>query len=242
MKNYWLLLKADLKRLYQMRVFMLVVIVSFVLGVATGLFPFLNPANALYVSVFILPVLIFSFSLQFEINNQEGLPKTDRPISAAVFLLSKITSAVLIQLIPLLFIIIALVFIRGHKANYPALVGVYLLGILNHIVIGLSLSIISKSYRILPLSYLVYLLVFCVPPIFFSNGLLPLKLQYFLVFSPAYLSGVLIDNLLAANIYSPLWLLLLSVFLQIAYTVLLSLFVINPFFKAYISKNLIETE
>ena len=115
MKNYWLLLKADLKRLYQMRVFMLVVIVSFVLGVATGLFPFLNPANALYVSVFILPVLIFSFSLQFEINNQESLPKTDRPISAAVFLLSKITSAVLIQLIPLLFIIIALVFMRGHS-------------------------------------------------------------------------------------------------------------------------------
>ena len=31
--------------------------------------------------------------------------------------------------------------------QYLALVGVYLLGILNHIVIGLSLSIISKSCR-----------------------------------------------------------------------------------------------
>lgn len=241
LKNYWTLLKADLKRLFVTRVIVFVIVIAFVLGVATGLFQSLNPANALYVSVFILPVLLFSFSLQFEMNLSE-LPQTMKAIKPRELLLSKITAAVLVQLIPLLFIFLALAFIRNLEVNYLLLFLVYLLGVINHIVIGLSLAIISKSYKILSLSYLVYILVFCALPIFFSNGLIPLRMQYFLVFSPAFLSGVLIDNLLAVTVYSPSWLIVLSVFLQIAYTVLLAIFVIHPYFKLYLRDTFVLSD
>ncbi len=234
MSHLWSYLKADLRRFYHYRIFPIVTVIAFAMAVAVGFFPGLNSANALYLSVFILPVIVFSFSLNLEIQagkDRNTLAPAPKPFT---LLGAKVLAATIVQLLPLAFIMLAMILVREVRINYLLLTIAYILGVGGHIIIGLSLSIINRSYRLLPLSYIVYILVFCALPIFFSNGLVPIRLQYYLIFSPAYLAGILLDNIIAGTMYSPLWLIILSVILQIGYPILLACFVVQPFFKRYL--------
>jgi hypothetical protein len=108
------------------------------------------------------------------------------------------------------------------------------MGVIVHIIIGLSLSIIAKTSRILSLSYLGYIVVFSLLPILYSNGIIPQAFQYYLIISPAYLSGVLVDYIISDALNPEVWLIILSIVLQIVYAVVLIRFVVMPFFKQYL--------
>ena len=181
-----------------------------------------------------MPVVIFSFSLKADFLEGKIIPCDKGECSPYTLLLTKTASALILQLIPILFYILVLEIVRDISISFVALFFAYVLSVIVHILIGLSLSIISKTNKILSMNYVVYILVFCMGPIFFANGLIPTKFQYFLIFSPAYLSGVIIDNILAGIMYSPIWLVVLSIVLQFVYAAILCRFVIYPFFKIYL--------
>jgi len=111
---------------------------------------------------------------------------------------------------------------------------VYIMGVIVHIIIGLSLSIIAKTSAILSLSYIGYIVIFSLLPILYSNGIIPSSFQYYLIISPAFLSGVLIDYIVSDALNPQLWLIITSVVLQVVYTCLFVRFVISPFFKQYL--------
>jgi len=180
-------------------------------------------------------VVIFSFSLKADFLEGQIIPCDKDECSPFTLLFTKIASALLLQLIPILFYILVLEIVHNISISYVALFFAYVLSVVVHIIIGLSLSLISKTSKILSMNYVVYILVFCMGPIFFANGLIPTKFQYFLIFSPAYLSGVIIDNILSGIMYSPIWLVVLSIVLQFVYATILCLFVIYPFFKVYLN-------
>ncbi len=247
MKTFIHLVWSDLKRLWSYRIILFIFVLTVIFTLAIALFPALDPSNFIYVSIFILPVIIFSISLF--IDREEGtlLPFVFSPMKSAYLVFSKVISALIVQLIPIIFILGAMAFTMSDEMAFMETAEInalffdffliflaYLLGSILHILIGLSLSIISKTSSILSLSYVVYIIVFSLTAIMYSNGIIPLKFQYFLIVSPAFLSGVLIDNVIAGAAYSETWLIVLAVGLQVAYAVLLTLFVIIPYFKQYV--------
>jgi len=65
-------------------------------------------------------------------------------------------------------------------------------------------------------------------------------MEYFLIISPAFLSGVLFENIVFGYLFSDLLLVILAVSLQFVYLFLLIYFVVRPFFKKYLTLVLIQ--
>jgi hypothetical protein len=226
-----------MKRFYKYRIVHMVMILSFLFAAIIAFSPQTNPSNFLYIFVFIIPVVVFSFSLQSDRIENKVLPCGAENCKPLTVLFGKVLSALIIELIPLIFIILVLALVQGLSIAYWGLILAYILGAMVHIILGLTLSIISRTNRILSYSYIVYILVFCTAPIMFYNNQIPLKYQYFLMFSPAFLSGILIENSMVQSPYSPGWLIALAAVLLVIIGVLLVIFAVLPFFRFTIAKN-----
>ncbi len=233
MKNFKKLFINDLERFFEYRIFHVFVTIVFIFTFAMALFPELNPSNFIYVSVFVLPVILFSISMYIEKEEGTILPMLSTCCKSYEVLLSKVLAALSLQLIPVILYTLVFRFGTGYEINYLAFIGTYLLGALMHIIVGLTLSILSKSNNILSMSYLAYIVIFSITPILYENGLIPLSFQYVMIISPAYLSGILLGNVMAGVMYSGLTMILIALFLQIIYICVLVIWVILPFLKAY---------
>lgn len=233
MKNFFKYVLNDLKFLYEYRIVLLVTILTFVFAMAMAIFPDLDQSNFIYFNIFILPVIIFSISMFIGREEETLLPVISGTLKPIWVVFAKIIAATIVELIPIVAFTIVMRF-TGFETNYFLLFLTYLLGVVIHIIIALSLTIISKKSSTLTLNYLVYILVFSASAILYSNGLIPLNAQYVMLISPAFLSGVIIDNILASSSYSQTWLLIASVVLQFVYGFILVWFVIRPYFKAYL--------
>ena len=237
MKNFFKYVLNDLKFLYEYRIILLVSILTFVFSMAMAIFPDLDQSNFIYFNIFILPVIIFSISMFIGREEETLLPVISGALKPIYVVFAKIIAATIVELIPIVAFTIIMRF-TGFETNYFLLFLTYLLGVVIHIIIALSLAIISKKSSTLTLNYLVYILVFSASAILYSNGLIPLNAQYVMLISPAFLSGVLVDNILAASSYSQTWLLLSSVLLQFVYGFVLVWFVIRPYFKVYLINSI----
>jgi ABC-type Na+ efflux pump permease subunit len=239
MKHFFRLVWEDLKRFYSYRILHFILVLTFLFGMSMIFFPAFGLTNFLYVATFILPVIIFSISLFIEREEKSVSRLVSSSTGTLKIIFAKIFAALGLELIPFIgFVIGSLVL--GHSfsndigIDYVALFFAYVLGVLVHIIVGLSLSIIAKSSRILSLSYITYIIVFSIAPILYSNGIIPEGFQYFLIISPAFLSGVLLDTIISDALNPEIWLLWLSVGLQIVYAGVLVTFVIRPFFKQFV--------
>lgn len=238
MKSFFKYLYNDLKYLYEYRIVLFVTILTFVFAMAMAIFPDLDKSNLIYFNIFILPVIIFSISMFIGREEQTLLPINTNELKPIVIVFIKIIAAAIIELLPITAFTIVMRF-TGFETNYFLLFLVYMLGAVIHIIIALSLTIISKKSTTLTLNYLVYILVFSASAILFSNGLIPFSAQYIMLISPAYLSAVLVDNILAISSYSESWLLILAVVLQFVYGFVLVWFVVRPFYKLYLFSSVI---
>jgi len=233
LKIFFVYLKNDLQRLYEHRVVLFVSILTFVFSMAIAVFQDLDHTNFIYFNIFILPVIVFSVSMYIGREENSLLPIMMGSVKPIVIALSKILAAVIIEMIPIIAFTIIMRFI-GIETSYLLLFLAYLLGVTLHIIIALSLTIISRTSSILSISYLAYILVFSATAILYSNGLIPLSFQPIMIVSPAFLSAVLIDNILAISVFSETWLIIAAVVLQMIYAFLLVWFVIRPFYKVYL--------
>ncbi|HKL47574.1 MAG TPA: hypothetical protein VJ878_02805 [Candidatus Izemoplasmatales bacterium] len=229
MKRYLELIKKDIICLSRYHFLSMVAGLSFFFALLIGLTDFFPPMIYIYFSVFVLPVI--SFSVNLIIQDQQDENKSEVSIREST--ISKIISATLIQLIPIIIYLIVLIFVLNYEFNIILFTLVYLLGALMHIVIGLTLSIIAKTPFALSLSYGVYLIVFSIIPIFYSVGMIPNDFHYLLIISPAYLSGVLFEEIIHPSNNFTLWFPLISVTLQFIYMFIMYRFVISPFIKDY---------
>ena len=238
MKSFFKYLYNDLKYLYEYRIVLFVTILTFVFAMAMAIFPDMEKSNLIYFNIFILPVIIFSISMFIGREEHTLLPLNSNDLKPIVIVFIKIISAAIVELIPITAFTIVMRY-TDFETNYFLLYLVYMLGAIVHIIIALSLTIISKKSSTLTLNYLVYIVVFSASAILFSNGLIPLSAQYFMLISPAYLSAVLVDNIMAVSSYSESWLLISAVALQFIYGFLLVWFVVRPFYKLYLFSSII---
>ncbi|MDP2424763.1 MAG: hypothetical protein U1C51_05070 [Candidatus Izemoplasmatales bacterium] len=243
MKKLSRLIWIDLKRLFQVRIVHLIFVLSFLLGMAMAFFPQIDPSNLFYLAVFILPVIVFSISMFIEKEEiLDNPPICCNKKDASIMVFSKILSSLLLMLLPILFFELVLVSALNRQISYGLLLLAYLVGATLHILVGLFIAMASKTGKILAISYIVYILVFSLTPVLYGNGIIPLSFQYVMLISPAYISGVLIDNILFGQWYSPVWLLIFSSVIQFVYIFVLIRFAIIPHFCKYMIAVHIEDE
>jgi len=237
MKAFLHIVGEDLKKLARYRIISIVAILSVLFGAILIFFPDLDPAIIIYVTIFVMPVIVFSIDLTTD-ESEDTLASKDKPDAGPYLVLgAKISASLILLLLPIAIYAIVLGMFRQYEMSYSLFILTCLFSSLIHILIGLSLAIISKDYRMLPLNYIVYIVVFCAAPIFFSAGIIPNKYEYLMLFSPAFLSGVLTDNILVGYAYSDTWLLVISPLLLALWGALLTIFVVFPFFKNYLKEK-----
>jgi len=216
----------------------IMLILTLFFGLLMGLTSIMPPIIYVYLSVFVLPVITFSVSLFIEAQQKTVLPNVlDDKHLPGLYAIGKILSATIIQLIPMIFFILVMIFALNYTFNILLFIIIYLLATMTHIIIGLTLAIISKTAYILSLSYVVYLIVFSVIPVLYSFDFFDTDFGYILVISPAFLSGVLFESVV--NNYSMMgsWFNYLAAGLLIVYTSVLFLYVIKPFIVHYLKEN-----
>lgn len=234
MKRFGTIIKNDFKNFMQYNILQTIVIISILFALSMVFVTSIEPLIFIYVTVFILPVILLSVSIYIENEEKTLFPLAMCDCSSIEIILAKMTSAMLMMFIPFILYIIIMYAVLGMTFNFILFFLVYLLASAIHIVIGIVLAIISKSSQIMGVSYVAYIVIFSVMPIFYSEGLIPSFFQYVLIVSPAYLSGLLFQEVMFVFSNVSTILVILAIVLQIAYIGLLTYFVIRPYFKSYL--------
>ncbi|XMB72464.1 ABC transporter permease [Mycoplasmatota bacterium WC30] len=238
MKHFKQIIKNDFKNFLQYNILQIVLVLSILFAAAMAFVPSIEPLLFIYVTVFILPVIIFATSVFIESEERTLLPLTVCDCSSIEIIFAKIVSALVLLLIPFILYTLVMVFVLHMSYSIILFLLVYLLSAVVHILVGVVLAITSKSSSFMSVGYIAYIVIFSVTPIFYSSGLVPEFFQYVLIISPAYLSGVLFQEIILDYAFSSEWLIILSVLLPIAYIVLLSRYVIRPYFKTYLQYSI----
>ncbi|MBI9009528.1 MAG: ABC transporter permease [Tenericutes bacterium] len=234
MNHFIQIVKSDFKNYLRYSVLQTVLVLSILFSVSMAFFPQINPLILVYITVFILPVVILSISVYIETEEESLFPLAVCECSSIEIIFAKLCSALLMLLIPLILYIIVMFTVLHMNYNIFLFILIYLLSATIHIIIGFVLAITSKSSNLMSISYIGYIVIFSVMPIFYQQGLIPEFFQYALIISPAYLSGILFETVIVGYIHTPNWLIVLAVLLQFVYIFVFTFFVIRPYFKSYL--------
>ncbi|MCK4551829.1 MAG: hypothetical protein KAU02_02845 [Tenericutes bacterium] len=242
MKNFLQILRNDFRNYLKYKILQIILVISFLFSAIMAFFPQIDSLILVYITVFVVPVVIFSTTIFIESEEKTLFPLALGKCSAFTIIVSKILSSLILLLIPLIFYLIVMISILNMNFSILLFVLVYILSAIMHITIGIVLAVNSKSTSIMSVSYIAYIVIFSVMPIFYSQGLVPDAFQYVLIVSPAYLSGVLFPEIILGYAFSPEWLIVIAVVLQIVYILLLTYFVARPYFKSYLIYRLSKGE
>ena len=234
MKDIILIIKNDFKNHSKLNILKVLIILSILFASLMAFFPNINPLLFVYITVFVLPVIIYSLNIYIEIEEKRFIPETMQKSNIINFILAKISSNFILLLIPLVLYVSVMAIVLHMSFNILFFILIYILSGLMHIIIALVLAIISKSVSIISISYIGYIVIFALIPLFYSEGLIPNIFKYILIISPAYLSGILFEEVIYGYSFSPVWLIILAVLLQILYIIGLIFYVAKPYFESYL--------
>ncbi len=234
MKTFYEVLKNDFKTYLKYNIIQSVVILSLLFAGIMAFAPGIDPLLLIYITVFVLPVIIFSIGFYIEREDKTIIPSALCECNSVTLISAKITTALILLLIPFVLYMLVMTFVLNFHINVILFLLIYILGAVLHIVVGVVLAIISKSTSIMSASYIAYIVLFSAIPIFYTSGLIPNAFQYLLLISPAHTSGILFQEIYYGYAYSPTWLIFLAVILQLVYIFVLSAFIIRPYYKTYL--------
>jgi hypothetical protein len=221
----------DLRRMIDYQVLQITLVLSVVFALMMALLTQIDVVHFISLSVFIVPIIMFSIAafLRKEDRIEEARHYAGKK---PLYLLSVHTiSALIVEAIPFLLYSVVLLFVRTSSFSYGLYAITYFSGAILHVLISSYLAMSSKTMRQLAYGYIAYVLVFSMTPILYSNGIIPFAFQYWMLISPAYVSGLLIDNVLTGFQFSSNWLIALASCLQALEIVLLTLVALIPLYR-----------
>lgn len=236
MKKVMEICKNDLKNYINYRMFHMILIVSVVFALAMGFFDQMNYLLFIYISIFIFPVIMHSIMLFIEREENTYLPKSLCNSKLYEVIIAKYLSSLILNLIPFILYSVILFFVLNANFSFFLFLLVYILGLLVHIAIGYGIAILSKNHIKMLAMYVAYIVICSFVPFISLMNYIPDKLDYFFIFSPAYLSAILLENVSFGYLFSDVLLIIISVVLQVAVVVALLWFAIIPFYKEHVSK------
>lgn len=237
MKRFWNEVVHDLKRMIDYQVLQITLVLSLVFAAMMALMPSIDAIHFFSLSLFIVPIIMFSIAtfLRKEELTEEGVPCSVK--LAAFHLGSHAVSALIVETIPFVLYGLVMVLFRSSAFSFPLYVLAYFSGAFLHVLIAMYLALTSQTLRQLALGYIVYVLVFSMTPILYANGIIPYLFQYWMLISPAYVSGLLLDNVLTGIQFSSDWLIALSAVIQVSGILLLFRFALIPLLCKSLSKS-----
>jgi len=239
MMNFIKIIKNDFINFTKYRIIHMTIIVSLVFALAMGFFPAIEPLLFVYISIFVLPVITHSITLFIENEESTILPYSIQKYKLCEIIPAKITSSLLMQLIPLVFYLFVMIFVLNVNTISLLLLFIltYIVGLILHIIIGFSITILSKSHKSMVLMYVGYIVLFSFIPFLNLMYLIPDSISYLFIFSPGYLLSVLFSNITFGYLFSDLFLVILASVLIIIYSALLLFLLIKPYYKKLLSEN-----
>lgn len=223
----------DLKRMFDYQVLQITLVLSIVFASMMALLREIDVVHFISLSVFVVPVIMFSIATF--LRKEDRAEEQSRLACARPWQLLGVhtVSALIVETIPFLLYSIVLLFVRGVPFSYPLYFLTYYSGATLHVLIASYLAMTSKTMRQLAYGYIVYVLVFSMTPILYANGIIPFAFQYWMLVSPAYVSGLLVDNVLTGVQFSSTWLIVLAACLQFVEIVLLFSVALIPLYRRH---------
>lgn len=234
MTNFLTILKNDFNNYLKYNILQIVIAISIVFAGAMAFIPGINALIFIYITVFILPVIVFSISIFIEKEERTLIPLAVSKCSSIELIIPKLVSALILLLVPYILYSLVMAFVLHMSINILLFFLIYVLGATMHIIVGIVLAMISKSTQIMSITYIGYIVLFSLIPFFYADNLIPQVFQYMLVISPAYLSGVLFQEIYYGYAFSSTLLIVLSIILQFVYIGVLTIFAVRPYFKSYL--------
>lgn len=231
MKSFILNIKNDFNNFIKYRIFHMIIIVSLVFALAMGIFPRIDPALFIYISIFIIPIITHAITLFIEKEEDTLLSEESCEICYFKVILTKTLSALLLQIIPLVFYLIVFIFVLNVNFNLWLFTLVYLIATIIHILIGFAITLIAKSYISMVLIYAAFIVFISFIPFLFLMNFIPESLLYLFIFSPGFLFSILFDNIIFGYLYSDVLLLILAIILPLVYGGLIFFFILKPYYK-----------
>ncbi|MDY0023915.1 MAG: hypothetical protein RBR66_03190 [Candidatus Izemoplasmatales bacterium] len=225
------IIKNDLINFYKYRILYMVIIVSIIFAVATGIFPTIDKLLFIYMSLFILPVITHSILLFIEKEDETLIIKEENNLTLLKLVCSKMASSLILQLIPLVLYLIVIGFVLQADISYILFILVYLLSIFIHILIGQSITILANNHVKMMLMYIGYIIIFSLLPFLALMNVITVNLSYFFMYSPALLTHILLTNITLGTTYFSNLQVILSVILLVLMSIALIIFIIKPFYK-----------
>lgn len=233
MKQFGLDVVRDLKRMFDYQVLQITLVLSIVFALMMALLRDIDVVHFISLSVFIVPVIMFSIaSFLRKEDHAGGLDRSTCEKPWRVLGVHTV-SALIVETIPFLLYSIILLLVRDVPFSFPLYFLTYYAGATLHVLIAAYLAMTSKTMRQLAYGYIVYVLVFSMTPILYANGIIPFAFQYWMLISPAYVSGLLIDNVLTGFQFSSTWLIVLAACLQVVEIVLLFTVALIPLYRRH---------
>ncbi|MFA7144611.1 MAG: hypothetical protein WC088_05040, partial [Candidatus Izemoplasmatales bacterium] len=110
MKDFFKLVGHDIKKMYNYRIIHFVVVLTFMFCMTVWFLPDFGSANFLYLSIFVLPVIIFSISMFIEREEKTFEPLITSETETIKIVMAKILAAVTIEILPFIgYVIITLI-------------------------------------------------------------------------------------------------------------------------------------
>jgi fluoroquinolone transport system permease protein len=234
LNNVLKLFVADVKRLKKYNILQISLGLTFLYAVLIY-FALAEEAQLLvtllvFVDATMMSIIMLGASLFFE--KQEGSLKSVlvTPVNLSDIIISKIMSAVLLSFITAIVLSAVAILVHGAAINLGLLLLYATLAACVHVVIGLVLVIISRDFNSLLVNYMLFVIVFTLPALFYAIGVIPASFDFLIYISPSYIAQMLINTSIGVV---PSF---LEHFLGIAYLIAL----IVVIYKFYVSKKFKE--
>ena len=121
------------------------------------------------------------------------------PATTDEYLVAKMVSSVLNSMITVLFISLALYFVKGVTYNYALIASGVIVTAAVHTLIGLWMSYRSANFTNMLVNFILYTFVCLMPPLFVDFGVIPEKYGDWMILLPPEAAGVLIGAGVAAQ-------------------------------------------
>jgi hypothetical protein len=236
MKNIQKIFIDSFGNFIKYRILHMTIIIAILFALAMGFFSDIDPLLFIFVSVFIFPVIMHSIILFIEREEDSPLPKSLCKSKIHEVIIAKILAAITLHLIPFILYLLIMLLVLNMNFSVILFLLTYLLGLIMHVTVGLVITIISKTHVKMLLMYVGYIILFSFLPFISLMNYIPDSIQYLFIFSPAYLSGILMQNIIFGYLYSDQLFVILAVILQVVFSGVLIWFIVRPFYQNHINK------
>jgi len=177
----------------------------------------------------LMSVILIGASVFFE--KQEGSIRSllISPVTPTQILISKIANSVIISMISALVVSVGAVVITDVTINIPLLMLYIIITVSAHAAIGYALSLVSKDFNAMLVNYIVFAMVFVIPPLLIMLGVIPERFELLALLSPSEGGSVLINSVFSGT-DTEWYKIAIAVVYQMAFAFLVMRYFVHPRF------------